>query len=193
MKNFFKLSVVAIALSAVNAFATGAQGVNPYQSGIINTATNGAAIQYSTNTFAFPFQTVPVVTLFSLGQTNVLPFTNVVTTTNFIVQSATNGFNASIAWQAYAGTPRIQAFTFTNVAAIATNVTFPYPYAQVPVVVVIGQSTNVAATVGVYNVTLTGFSFICNQGQTNQAEVIGISPAQSQDATTGIGQNDVKY
>lgn len=190
MKNIISIGVGLMV--AASAFATGTPGVNPPQTGtIVNT--NVAAIQYFTNTFAYSYQTPPVVMLFNTGTTNVLPFTNVVTTTNFIVQSATNGFTASILWQAFAGTPRIQGFTFTNVAAIATNITFPAPYAYPPVVVVVGESTNVAATVGVYNVTTTGFSFICNQGQTNQASVIGVSPAPAQDASTGIGQGDVKY
>ncbi len=196
MKKFiFSTLLLAMILCGLKSFATGAEGINPTQQGLINATSNSAAIAYYTNTFAFPFQSLPVVTLFTVGTvTNAMPYTNVVTTTNFVVQFATNGFSPTIYWQAYIGTPRIISMTPTNqTAGTATNILLPATYAYPPVVVVTGQGSASNAFVNVYGITTTNFTLFSNQLGTNQVLVFGIWASPSTSANTQAGYNDVKF
>lgn len=191
MKNFFKsLIAVAILGMATSVFATGAVGVNPAQSGVL-VFTNGGVVS---NVFTFPYsyQSVPVVKFFS-DTTNATPMTNsAVTTTNFTLYIATST-NANIAWSSYIGTPRIQAATTVCFANVATNVAFPAPYAQVPVVVLTGGNTNINGNTAITAVTTTNFTIQCNVNNTNQWMSFGISAIPSQSDNTAAGYNDVNY
>lgn len=147
--------VAAVAVCSIwNIFATGNEGVNPPQSGVITPATGTTSI---TNTFAFPFQTVPVMVVYS-ALTNGTPITNSITTTNFTLSWPVAGStNASFAWQAYVGGTRMQSGTNTLVANTLLTNTFAYAYAVPPVVVVSGNNTNTTAVVAVISVSTTGF------------------------------------
>lgn len=186
------LSSLALLALAVNCFATGNLGVNPYQSGVISVVTNGASTLFYTNQFPLPYQSVPVVILYNTGNTAATPLTNSVTTTNFIVEVATPT-NTTIAWQAYIGTPRFQAGTNSTLATVSTNIPFPYPYAQTPVVQCQQYSTNSAAEIAVTGITLTNFTVLCNLTEGFSWGAFGIAPAPSQSASTAPGLNDVKY
>ena len=191
MKNLFKSLLVVSALSlASSVYATGAVGVNQPQSGVLN-FTNGGVVSNIT-TFPYPYQSVPVVKFFS-DTTNATPLTNsAVTTTNFTLYIATST-NASIAWTSYTGTPRIQYGVTPCTANVATNVSFPAPYAQVPVVTVSGANTNINGGVAVIAVTTTNFTIQCNVANTNQWTAIGISALPSESANTSAGFNNVRY
>jgi len=189
MKKIF--SILTGLVLAVNCFATGSLGVNPQQSGVITVVTNGAASLYYTNTFPSPYQSVPVVTLFNLGNTNALPLTNSVTSTNFIVELNTPT-NTTIAWQSYIGTPTIQSGSFTNTTATSQAVSFARPFAQLPVVVLTSAVTNAGAA-AITAITLTNFTMIQNLSTTNYYMAFGISPIPSDTANTSPGQNDVNY
>ena len=191
MKNLFKSLLVVSALSiASSVYATGAVGVNQPQSGVLN-FTNGGVVSKIT-TFPYPYQSVPVVKFFS-DTTNATPLTNsAVTTTNFTLYIATST-NASIAWTSYTGTPRIQSGVTLNTAGLATNITFPAPYAFAPTVVVTGGSTNSTAGVAVIAVTTTNFTIVCNAANTNQWISFGISALPSESANTSAGFNNVRY
>ena len=148
------ISILAGVVLAVNAFATGNEGVNPPQSGVlIGTATS----QILTNQFAFPFQTAPVVTIYP-GSTNGTPVTNsFVTTTNFAISFAPAGTNTAWAWTAAVGATKLQYGTSTNALASSTSVVFPVAYASAPVVVLTGNTTNAfVATVSTTNFTILG-------------------------------------
>lgn len=185
------LSIISLVLLAFDCFATGTFGVNPPQQGTIAIVTNGATSLYYTNTFPAAYQSVPVVLLFNLGNTNALPMTNTVTTTNFVVELNTPT-NTIVNWSAYIGTPRIYAWTPTNqTVGVATNILFPFAYAYPPVVVVTPQNTNGAAAVS--SVTTTGFTLLENTLSTNQVIVFGIWASPSQADNTQAGYNDVNY
>jgi hypothetical protein len=177
------LSILFGAALAVNAFATGSEGFNPPQSGTINPATG---IFNVTNTFAFPFQTTPLLVVYSAA-TNGTPITNnFVTTTNFSISYPVNGStNASFSWQAYVGGTRMESGTQTVLANVATNITFPFAYAVPPVVVISGGVTNLPSAV--VAVTTTNFTLNSNATSTNQwisvgtvynppSENVGINP-----------------
>ena len=189
MKNLIKLvAIVGLMALASSVYATGAAGVNPPQSGVIS-FTNAGVVSNIT-TFPYPYQSVPVMKFFS-DTTNATPLTNsAVTTTNFTLYIATST-NANIAWSSYVGTPRIQAGTSLNTATLATNVSFPAPYAFPPVVVVTSMQTNSAACV--VAVTTTNFTFQCNQASTNQWISFGISAIPSESPSSAAGYNDVRY
>lgn len=186
------LSILAGVALTVECFATGAIGVNPSQNGIISIVTNGAATLLYTNTFPYPFQSVPVVALFNLGNTNALPFTNVVTSTNFILQLNTPT-NTTVAWQAFIGTPRIQSGTNATIGTITTNIPFAGPYAYNPIVVCQSFSTNAEAAIAVTAVTITNFTVRCNLTEMFNWISFGISPIPSASDNTSPGQNDVNY
>ena len=137
---------------AISAFATGNEGVNPQQNGILNYNSSTTLIQ--TNTFAFPYQSVPVVTVQGLS-TNGAPFTvSGITTTNFVLTTTANSTtNASVAWQSFVGGTRLQ-YGSNTVSTTSTNVSFPYVYAVAPAVTISGISTNLLITA----ITLTNFT-----------------------------------
>lgn len=173
------LSIIAVLALAVNCFATGAQGVNPVQTGQVTfTGTT------QSNTFAFPFayQAIPVMQFYP-NQTNGTPITNsLVTTTNFQLQIATapgTGTNYNFTWVAYAGVPIIQFGTNSTMATVATNIPFPHPFAQLPVVQLTEWSTNGAASCAVTATTLTNFSVLCNTAAGFNWTAIGIGPLQN--------------
>jgi hypothetical protein len=187
------LSIFALCALAVNCFATGNEGVNPAQNGVISVVTNGgAASLYYTNTFPFAYQSLPVVTLFNLGNTNAVPFTNTVSTTNFIVELNTPT-NTLVAWQSYMGTPTIQVGSFTNSGAVSQTVPFARPFAQLPTVILTPAVTN-AGTAAVTGVTLTNFTVLENISTTNYYEAFGIAPIPAVDTlSTAPGYNHVNF
>lgn len=165
MKKIF--SILSILALAVSAYATGNEGVNPPQSGVINPAINTTSI---TNTFAFPFQTTPVMIVYS-AQTNGTPITNSITTTNFTLSWPVNGStNASFAWQAFVGGTKMAFGTATNGIG-NTSVAFPFAYASAPVVLITGNNTN--GVVAVSAITATNFTINSLTAQTNSWESIG--------------------
>jgi hypothetical protein len=190
MKNLIKFIAAVSLVIGLNSYATGAIGVNQPQSGVI-AFTNAGVVS---NVFSFPYayQSVPVVKFFS-DTTNATPLTNsAVTTTNFTLYIATST-NANIAWNSYIGTPRIQAATTVCFANVATNVAFPAPYAQIPVVVLTGGNTNINGNTVVTAVTTTNFTIQCNVNNTNQWMSFGISALPSTSASTAAGYNHVNY
>jgi hypothetical protein len=194
MKSLLKLLLAVVALSlTTSVFATGVVGVNPPQSGVL-AITNTGIVR---NSVAFPtaYQSVPVMKFFS-DTTNLTLLINTatnsrVTATNFTLNAISTDTNGSVAWQAYIGTPRIQSGASLNTATLATNVTFPAPYAQVPVVVVTSMHTNAPA--GILAVTTTNFTFQCNVASTNRWIAIGITASPSDSASTAAGKNNVNY
>jgi hypothetical protein len=140
------ISILAGVSLVATVFATGNEGVNPPQSGVLNSGN----VQGVTNTFAFPFQTVPVLVVYPQN-TNASPFTNTITTTNFYTLFGQT--NDSISWQAYVGGTK-EAFGTNLVSTATTNVTFPFAYANPPVVVCSGSLTNVFVSA----VTTTNFT-----------------------------------
>lgn len=186
------LSLLAGLVLVVSCFATGNIGVNPQQNGVISIVTNGAASLFYTNTFPYAYQSVPVVALFNLGNTNALPFTNVVSTTNFILELNTPT-NSTVAWQSYIGTPRIQSGTNVTMGTLTTNIPFPGPYAYNPTVFCQAFSTNAEAAIAVTAVTTTNFTVRCNLTEMFNWFSFGISPIPSEVANTSPGQNDVNF
>jgi hypothetical protein len=164
------LSIGAALMLAVTVFATGNEGVNPPQAGILTPANGVTAI---TNQFAFPFQTTPLMVVYAAA-TNSTPITNTITTTNFTISYPANGStNASFVWQAFVGGTKMCFGSLTNVAATATNVAFPFAYALPPVVTASGQGTNAANVIGITAVTTTNFTLLANASQTNYWHAIG--------------------
>jgi hypothetical protein len=165
------ISIGASFILAVSAFATGNEGVNPAQGGVLTPASGVSSI---TNTFAFPYQTVPLMIVYA-GATNSTPITNAITTTNFTLSYPVNGStNASFVWQAFVGGTKMCFGSSTNVAATSTSITFPFAYATPPVVVATGQGgTNSQNVVSVTAVTTTNFSLLANASQTNYWQAIG--------------------
>ena len=169
------ISILAGVVLAVNAFATGNEGVNPPQSGLIaNAVTN----QITTNSFAFPFQVAPVLTIYPIA-TNGTPVTNVfVTTTNFAISFPPSGTNAAFGWSAVVGGTKMEYGTQSFIVGTgSTNITFPAAYAVAPVVVVTSGLTN--APTAITSITTSNFTISSYQTQTNQWMSIGIvaSPA----------------
>jgi hypothetical protein len=143
------LSIGAGLMLAVSAFATGNEGVNVPQSGVI---TPGATPNI-TNSFALPYQTVPLIVIYA-SATNGTPITNgVITTTNFSFSFPAAGTNDTYAWQSFVGGTK-EAFGTNLVATATTNVTFPFTYATPPTVVCSGSLTNVLVSA----VTTTNFT-----------------------------------
>lgn len=187
------MTVVGLMALASSVYATGAVGINPPQSGVLNVTNTG--IVSNTVTFPYPYQSVPVMRFFS-DTTNLTPIINAatnstVTSSNFTLNAISSVTNGSVAWQSFIGTPRIQAGVSLNTATLATNVSFPAPYAFPPVVVITSMQTNSAACV--IAVTTTNFTFQCNQASTNQWISFGISPLPSESANTSAGFNGVRY
>lgn len=167
MKTLFKWLVglvVALALAGGSAFATGAVGLNPVQTGNL-TFTVGTGV-YITNQFSFPYTTVPILQT-SLITTNAFPVTNVfVTTTNFAVSANTT--NSQISWVAFVGYPRVQTGTNAIQGALLVTNTFVTPFAFNPVVQLTGSITNgLQGVICVSSVSPT--NFVVTFGNTNQA------------------------
>ncbi len=162
------ISIGASLMIAVAVFAAGSIGVNPPQKGVLYPANGTYSI---TNTFAYPFQTTPLLVV-SAGATNSTPITNsVLTKTNFVISWPVNGStNASFSWSAFVGGTRMQSGTFvagSGGASTLTN-TFTYPYAIAPSVVVSGSLLPTATNNGVVVSTVTTTGFIVSTGNTNQ-------------------------
>ena len=185
------LSIAAALTLAVQCFATGPVPVNTPQSGFANFTTNGSAFILYTNTFEPAFTYTPAMTLFlSSGATNALPFTNTVTTTNFIL-SINTPTNCTVQWVATPIVPRIEYGTVTNVANAQTSVTFPTPYAQIPVVFVSTQQTN-STGVAVTSISLTNFTFV--SGVTTNNNWISFGPAAyPSQAASATAPGNVNY
>ncbi len=174
MKKLLGFTFLAIALAAQTAFATGAVGLNPVQTGNLTFTTAGGV--YITNSFAFPYTTVPVVN-FSLVTTNAYPITNIfVTTTNFAVSANTT--NSQIQWVAFVGYPRVQTGTNAIQGSLLLTNTFSSPFAFNPVVQLTGSITNGAS--GQYCVSsVSPTNFVITFGNTNQViywSALGIAP-----------------
>jgi hypothetical protein len=162
MKNTFLsiACVIGLALcSTWNSFATGNEGVNPPQNGSVTfVATNSV-----TTAFAFAYATPPVMQLFG-SVTNLSPFTNTVTTTNFTLTIAATNATAgggwgAVGWSAFVGGTREAAATNLLTTA-TTNFVFPFAYASPPVVIVSGTLTNLQVTA----VTITNFTVVNSGG-----------------------------
>lgn len=184
---------------AVSALATGAIGPNPPQSGV---STFTANTWTNTITFAYPFQSVPVINSFYVsGATNSLPFTNnAVTTTNFnIIVNTTNSLGtnqAVIAWQAYVGGTRLESGTNALVAATPLSIVFPFPYAVPPTVVASGSSTNaaVSVTIGISGISTTNFTAASGTAQMVSWIAVGtVASPQSPNSGLNPQNNTVLY
>lgn len=165
MKKFITL-LASIGLAG-SVFATGAFQADSPQSGV--SAFTGTT-QTNTVTFSPAFSTTPVVQVFG-SATNASPITTTVTSSNLVI--VVSSTNLSVAWNAYIGYPRVEVGSVITVAATATNVTFPTPYAFPPIVNVEGASTNANGIVAVTAITTTNFTMISNVAQTNQWGSIG--------------------
>ena len=164
---------------AISALATGNEGVNPPQSGVLTVANGVNAI---TNTFAFPFTVAPCLVVYS-SLTNGTPVTNnFVTTTNFAISFPAGGTNSAFAWQAFVGATRQQSGTFADNAVLVTN-TFTYPYYSTPIVVVSGTATN--NPVAVTSVSTT--SFVTSCGASNTVSWIAVGTVQNP-TSENVGQ-----
>ena len=155
---------------AISALATGNEGVNPPQSGVI-TVSNGLNIV--TNTFAFPFQQTPLVVMFSSLAAGAPITNNFVTTTNFAFTFPLAGTNASFSWQAFVGGTRMQSGTNALVGGTPLTNTFAFAYAIPPVVVPSQGATNSSAIVAVTSVSTTGFIELSSTTQTGSWIAIG--------------------
>ena len=160
------ISIGASFILAVSIFAAGTLGFNTPQGGsVVFTPAGGLIV---TNSFAYPFQTAPLMQLYS-SATNV---TYTSTTTNFVITSVGAGgaTNYSVTWSAFVGGTRMQSGTSSLVAGGATYWTniFSYPYASAPSVVVSGSLLPSATNnvVVVSSVSATGF--VTATGNTNQ-------------------------
>jgi hypothetical protein len=150
MKNL--IIICASLLLSATCFSAGTVGVNPPQSGIINPATGTTSI---TNTFAYPFQSTPIVVVYAAA-TNSTPITNSITKTNFVLSwPAAGSTNASFTWQAFVGGTRMQSGT-QAMSTTSTNVAFPNAYSVAPVVIVNGSATSNAPAVS--SITTTNFT-----------------------------------
>lgn len=174
-----KKLIFALALAVCfvsNILASGVIPINTSQSGIVTyTATNSV-----TTAFTAPFSVPPAMTL--LGSvTNLLPFANTVTTTNFTLAiAATNATGAgwgSVAWSAYPAFSRIQYGAAVASLAVSTNitVTFTTPYSYAPNVVHSAENmvinTNQLSMISA--ITTTGFTISCVGPMTNLWQAIG--------------------
>jgi hypothetical protein len=150
------LGIVLAFCSAWNSFATGAEGVNPQQNGIV---TGNTTSQTITNSFPFPY-TVPPVMQFFPTLTNATPLTNVfVTTTNFAISFPAAGTNTPIGWMASIGATRMEYGTNAFLVAVgSTNITFPFPYSQQPSVVCSGSTNAYVTATTLTNFTLQAFT-----------------------------------
>ena len=166
-----KLISIAAALGlAVNSFATGAVGVNPSQSGVLNYSAATTLIQ--TNAFAYPFQVAPAVIVNGLI-TNNAPFTvSAITTSNFVLTVTTLATtNASVAWQAFAPYPRLQYGSQAVLQATPTNIAFAVNYTVAPNVVITANTTN--STAAATAVTVSNFTATVNANTTVNWQAIG--------------------
>ena len=169
------LSAVAIAAIGFAAFATGVIGPNPPQAGTSTfSASTGLLV---TNTFPYVYTTVPIVQLAGVS-TNNGPFTATsVTVSNFVLTVTTaSTTNNTVAWNSYAGYPRIQYGSQAVLAAtVPTNVTFSTPYAYAPVVTIapsaLGAATNSIPVVTA--ITTTNFTLTSGANQTVNWHAIG--------------------
>ncbi len=166
MKNLFIIAAALVFLCAT-AFATGPTPANSTQTGVIN-FTNGGAWAY-TNTFPVPFTYPPIFNAYlTSANTNALPFTNTVTATNYIVtenSTVATGTNATIVWIANPAVYNIQAGATIVNSPLTTNVSFPYPFYSVPVVVATGS---VSSSNLVQSVTSSNIVLVCNVSNTVQ-------------------------
>jgi len=166
------ISICAVFSLAISAFAAGNEGVNPPQSGVLNFSAATTLIQ--TNTFAFPYQSVPVVLIQGLA-TNGAPFTvSGITISNFVLTiSASATTNASVAWQSFVGGTRMQSGSVNTGANTNVTVTFQYPYAVPPVVVAVGSQTNQTVAIPTSLITTTNFQIVTYGNSTNSWISVG--------------------
>lgn len=166
------ISIGASLMLAASVLATGNEGVNPPQSGVLNPATGVINV---TNSFAFPYQTVPLLVIYSAA-TNGTPITNIfLTTTNFAFSYPVAGStNASFAWQSFVGGTKLTYGTVISGGGTNVTVTFPFAYAAAPSVVLTGQSTNAANTVGIPSISTTNFTVLSNGNSTNSWISVGV-------------------
>ena len=162
--------------STWNILATGVVPTDVPQSGVASfVLTNKVNVTFNA-AYTYP----PEMTLFG-SVTNLLPFTNTVTTTGFTLYIAyTNGNPTtfgSVAWSAAPVNTRIQYGTAVASLAIATNVAvkFATPYAYVPNVVYSPASmvinSNQLSVISA--ITTTGFTLSCVGPETNYWQAIG--------------------
>lgn len=166
----------ATLMLAVSAFATGPINIDTPQSGLIN-FTNGGS-QSFTNQFVVNFSHPPVMTFYLTGgNTNALPYTNtVITTSNFILQSASNSgasTNATFFWTANTGFLKWQMGTNNTLAASATNVAFITPYTAIPFVDIQSAATN--SPIAVTAITLTNFTVNAGSAEGFNWQAWGVS------------------
>ena len=163
------ISIGASLILAVSVFAAGTLGVNPPQNGSVVFTPAGGLVM--TTSFAYPFQTAPLMQLYS-SATNV-SYTS--TTTNFVVTSVGAGgaTNYSVAWSAFVGGTKMAFGSVITGAGTNVIVTFPFAYAAAPIVTVTGNSTNVSSTVGIQYITTTNFAVLTSANSTNQWISVG--------------------
>ena len=166
------LSIAAGLLIAVHGFATGVAPINTAQNGFLYFTTNSPAYTAITNAFAPGFSALPVMSFYLIsGPTNATPLTNVfVTTTNFAVQIATST-NATVAWTAIQGSPRMQFGTNAITGGASVTNVFSAPYAYLPTVNVEGSTTN---GIGITSVSATGFIITSAVTQSVYWNAIGV-------------------
>ena len=163
------ISIGASLMLAVSVFSAGVVGVNPPQNGSVVFTPAGGLVM--TTSFAYPFQTAPLMQLYS-SATNV---TYTSTTTNFVITSVGTGgaTNYSVAWSAFVGGTKMAFGSVISGAGTNVVIPFPFAYAAAPVVTVSGNSTNVSATVGIQSITATNFTILTSSNSTNQWISVG--------------------
>lgn len=170
MKRIFSLALVfGLVLTGLG---TGIEPQNQPQTG---TATfTGTSTTTQTITFPINYTIAPVITL-QPQTTNGVPYTiSAITVSNFVlVATGYATTNDVVNWTAYLGYPRIAQGVVITVANTVTNVSFPFPYAYVPVVTTSDTTSNLVYHGGVLNVTTTNFSMSSNLASTNQWSAMG--------------------
>lgn len=152
----FIFTVICGLTLACGCFASGIIPPNQAQSGVINFNVGTGLVQ--TNTFPYPYQSLPAVLLFP-SATNNTPLTlSGITTSGFVVTVTTGATtNLSVAWQAYAGFPRVYAGTNIMAANVTATNVFPVPYILPPIPEIADSSTNggAACVVTTTNIVIT--------------------------------------
>lgn len=135
----FLFTIAATVALAFNCLATGPLPLNSLQSGVVSFSTNSPAYMSVTNTFEPGFTYLPAMSFYLVaGPTNALPFTNTVTTTNFVLTIATST-NCSVAWVANPPYFVMESGSVVASAVLNTNITFPVAYAAPPTVILTGS------------------------------------------------------
>lgn len=160
------ISIALALLLPLGAMATGAVGTDPAQNGVI---TYDNVTWAATNTFSFPFSTIPIV-LFYPSSATAFPYTNTVSKTGFELDlNSVTASNLTVSWSAYVGTPRIEYGQVTSTTHPLQTNTFSPTYAFTPNLVIcpVANKTN-----AVYISSVTSSNFVLDYGVTVVGETV---------------------